>query len=298
MKRWLQVGVCALCALWICSVTTGVTEALAKKKKTSKKEANKKKASKKAAKKKPDAREAAQKPSAKPLNKAERLVEEMVKTSGGKEAWLKVRTLQGVGKTRIVTAMGEHTGQLVTYFLKPNYQRVEMRFGRQKLVQMFSPKGGWLQQNGVTRPLPGSMLETAAAESARSDLELRYRKDGIQVKLAGEKKVRGKACWVVVFTDKKKRQTTYYIGKKDHLLHKRSYKGPSPLGLGKTMFSTYHSKFRWVKVPGKGRHKVRIPHEVENFMAGRKVGVILLRKIKLNVAKIKPRLFRPRSPVD
>ncbi len=232
-----------------------------------------------------------------PRTRAERIVEKMVAAMGGRANLALVRTMMARGTTKLVTPLGERAGKLVTYSLKPSYQRVDMTIAQQKITQSFYPGGGWLRQGRAVLPMPRSMLSVAQAESLRSDLELRYFKIGVKVILAGERKVQKQPCYVIHFVDKRKRTTIYAIARKTWLPLERSYVGPSPLGGGKMRFTTHQNDFRWVQLP-KSRRKIRVPFYIENFMNNRKIGSIQLTQVKLNPKNIIPAFFRPPNPTE
>lgn len=232
-----------------------------------------------------------------PRTQAEKIVEKMVKASGGRAAMNAIKSMYMVGKTRLVTVLGERTAKMVAYEIKPSYQRLDMSFGKQTITQSFTPAGGWMRQNGAIFQLPRSMVEMTKAEMARTNLELRYALEPITVSLIKVRSIRGVDCYVIVFVDQKKNRTTYYISKKDHTLIKRSYVGPSPLGTGKQRFTTYHSDFRWVPIPGT-KLRIRLAFRVENHIGGRKVGTILMRKAEINPKHVTKQTFQRPSPVE
>ncbi|HAA54362.1 MAG TPA: hypothetical protein DCE42_06380 [Myxococcales bacterium] len=234
----------------------------------------------------------------KKLTKAEKIIEAMLKRMGGRKALVHVRSTLSTGTSQAVTALGERTGKIKTYMLKPHSQRTELRFGSMLFVQAFNEVGGWLRQGGVTLPLPKAMVEMAKEEAIRTDIELRYRRDKMKVKLLGKRTIRGKSCWIVLFTDTKNNRTTYYITRGRKLLLKRSYTGPSPLGQGKVRFSTYLGKYRWFSLPKQRKLRVKLPLHIDNYMDGKKIGAIQFRKIKVNSPKVKASLFAQQSPVD
>lgn len=232
-----------------------------------------------------------------PTTKAEKIVEEMIKVTGGRKALSELQSIYAKGSSKVVTPLGVRTARLVQYTLKPNYQRIEQHFGRQVMMISFYPGGGWLSQNGVRIPLPKSMLEVARSDNARMDLELRYLKEDIKVILKGSKKIKGMDCWEIQFVDKQKRKTTYFIDKDKKLLRKRSYTGPSPLGQGKVLFATFHSKFKWLSIKG-SKNKIQMPFRIEQYMRGNKVGTMTYRQIKLNSPKVNKSRFKRSTPVE
>ena len=232
-----------------------------------------------------------------PTTKAEKIVEEMIKVTGGRKALSELKSIYAKGSSKVVTPLGMRTARLVQYTLKPKYQRVEQHFGRQVMVITFYPGGGWLSQNGVTIQLPRSMLEVSRSENARMDLELRYLKENIKVVLKGTKKVKGMDCWEIQFIDRQKRKTTYFIDKDKKLLRKRTYMGPSPLGQGKVRFSTFHSNFKWLTIHD-SKNKIQLPFQIEQHMRGNKVGTMIYQQIKLNSPKVTKGRFKRSTPVE
>lgn len=245
----------------------------------------------------PVARKPAKSKDFKPRSKAERIVEKMVKAMGGRSNLLKVHTIQASGTTSLNTPLGARRGKLVTYSRKPNYQRVDMDIAGQQITQSFHPGGGWLRQGSAVLRMPQSMLSVAQAESVRSDLELRYFKDGIKVELVGERKVGKEPCYVVRFTDHQKRSTTYAVSRKTWFPLERSYKGPSPLGGGTVTFMTRQSDFRWVAFPN-ASFKIRVPFKIVNLINNRSLGSIQLKKVKLNPPNIASSFFLPPNPTE
>lgn len=233
----------------------------------------------------------------KPRTKAERIVEKMVLAMGGRANLLKVHTMQASGATKLNTPLGARSGTLVTYSRKPNYQRVDMDINGQKITQSFYPGGGWLRQGSAILRMPLSMLSVARAESVRSDLELRYFRDGIKVELVGERKVGKEPCYVIRFTDKEKRSTTYAISHKTWFPLERSYQGPSPLGGGTVTFMTRQSDFRWVAFPN-ASFKIRVPYKIVNLINNRSLGAIELKTVKLNPPNVAPSFFLPPNPTE
>jgi len=232
-----------------------------------------------------------------PKTVVEKLVAKMVKTMGGRKNLLSVRSTYSIGHTKIITALGEQSGKIISYFLKPAQQRTEIQIGHTTIIQTINKLGGWMQQGTSIISLPRSMIEMSNAELAHLDLEIRFLTEDIKVRQLGQRRIRGKECSVVSFTDKKKRKTLYYISQKNHRLIKSSYLAPSPLGQKKTRYSTYASKYRWVYFPNK-KDKILIPFFIEKFMGGRKVGSISLKKVFINSPKVTKQLFKIPSPVD
>lgn len=231
------------------------------------------------------------------LTRAQRIVEQAIKASGGRKALQAVRSILATGKITLATPLGPRAGKIVSYAIKPNYQRIDMTIGKSVVIQSFHPGGGWFKQNSLIFTPPKAMLQLAREEEARVDLELRYLKEKISVRLLGSRRIRGRLCSIVVFQDPHKRRTTYYIDKKKHLILKRSFVGPSPLGQGKSRFSTYQGQFRPVTLHGSS-HKTLQAFHIENYMDGKKLGVIRFQKILLNSPKVKPSLFQRPRPID
>ncbi len=227
----------------------------------------------------------------------EKLVQKMVDRAGGREAMLAIRAMYSEGKAELSTVLGTQKGLMKLYSLKPDRQRSEIRIAGQTIVQAFDGRRGWMKQGSAVLALPRAMVEMAQEENAHAELELRFRTEPIVLKALGERKIRGKLCVIVKFTDEKGRKTLYYISKKDVRLRKISFIGPSPLGQAKVRYSSYLGDYRWVKVP-KSRFKVFLPFFVERYMGGRRVMSLHLSKILINPSFIKARLFRFPSPVD
>jgi len=264
--------------------------------KKAKKKATKKVKSKKVKKK---ASKKAKAPAKRVLSKADKIIEKMLKATGGRKVHKAIKSMYAAGNSQLILPNGARKAKLFQYMLKPHFQRTEQHIGPMVVIMVFYAGGGWMSQNGVVINLPKSMIEVAESEKARMDLELRYIKEGIKLKLKGSKKVRGKDCWELEFEDKKKRKTNYYIDKKKNVLVQRVYVGPSPLGIGNVKFTVHMGDFRWVPVGKKGKGgKVLMPFKTEQWMRGSLMGTVQFKKVELNGKKVKKRLFRKIRPVD
>ncbi|MCB9640084.1 MAG: hypothetical protein H6727_14415 [Myxococcales bacterium] len=231
----------------------------------------------------------------KPLTEAEKIVEKMVTALGGREVLEAIRSMYATGTVTAITRVGNRSARLHFYTMKPTYQRVDQFFGSQVFSLTTYPGGGWIRQNGAILNLPRSMIEVTESEAARQELELRYRKEGVQVTQMGARDINGTPCHVILFQDKKGRQTTYYIAKKTHLLYKRTYLGPHPLGQGQVSISTVQRDYRWLKIDGK---KVQVPFVLESYIGGNKTSTIRFQKIQLNATNVNKKVFRIPSPVE
>ena len=195
--------------------------------------------------------------------KAEDILDNYIKITGGKEAHEKIKSLTAKG--RVEAAAQGIKGQLALYFAAPNklYELMDIP-GLDKREQGYDGKVAW-EKSTVTgaRILTGEE-KAATVREATLDADVNWRQLYQKAELAGEEAVNGKPAYKVIMTPNEGAPSTRFYDKESGLLVKSIETVTS--AMGKITTEALISDYK--KVNG-----VLFPHKIKQTALGQSADI-------------------------
>ncbi len=214
------------------------------------------------------------------LAKGKEILDQVIKASGGKDAFKSISNAVIKTETSASTPQGEFQISMITFHIFPDKIRQEMSMPFGTIVTVFDGEKGWMASPQGTQDLPESQLKEIKSELFRSHFHLFLAED-LKVQFIGEESLDDKKVDVILLSDPAGNQLKMYVDQVTGLPLKESYHGTSMMGPAtvEQIFSDYR------EVSG-----VKIPFSIKSFASGQKMAETKILEINFNT-QIDPELF-------
>lgn len=174
--------------------------------------------------------------------KAEDILEKMIKASGGREALATVKDTTVRGTIEVIQFGA--TAPMTIYQKEPNKYRLEMEIMGFQITQVFDGQRALMTnpQTGEIMELPPEQTKSMMKQALGNDSILHPDKYGISYTYKGEETVDGKKCLVLEQNFQDGDTVTMYLDASTYLPYKSKYKTLTQSGTeieGETLFSDY-----------------------------------------------------------
>ena len=214
------------------------------------------------------------------LAKGKEILDQVIKASGGKEAFKSITNSVIKTETSASTPQGEFQISMITFHIFPDKIRQEMSMPFGTIVTVFDGEKGWIVSPQGIQDLPESQLREVKSELFRGRFHL-FLADDLRVQFMGEESVDNKKVGVILISDPAGNQVKMYVDQKTYLPLKESYHGTTMMGPAtvEQIFSDYR------EVSG-----VRVPFSIKSFANEQKMAETKILEINFNT-QIDPELF-------
>lgn len=174
--------------------------------------------------------------------KAEDILEKMIKATGGREALAAIKDTTIRGTIEIIQFGA--TAPMTIYQKEPNKYRLEMEIMGFQITQVYDGQKALMTnpQTGEIMELPPEQAKSVMKQALGNDSILHPDKYGISYAYKGEETVDGKKCLVLEQTFQDGDIVTVYLDAETYLPYKNKYNTLSQSGTeieGETLFSDY-----------------------------------------------------------
>jgi len=214
------------------------------------------------------------------LAKGKEILDQVIKASGGKDAFKSISNSVIKTETSASTPQGEFQISITSFHIFPDKIRQEMSMPFGTIVTVFDGEKGWISTPQGTQDLPESQLRELKSELFRSHFHLFLAED-LRGQFLGEESVDDKKVDVILISDPAGNQVKKYVDQKTHLPLKESYHGTTMMGPA-TVEQTF-SDYR--EISG-----VKVPFSITSFANQQKMAETKILEINFNT-QIDPELF-------
>ncbi len=214
------------------------------------------------------------------LAKGREILDQVVKASGGRDAFKSLTNSVIKTETSASTPQGEFQISITSFHIFPDRIRQEMSMPFGTIITVFDGEKGWMVGPQGTQDLPESQLRELKSDLFRSHFHLFLAED-LKVQFMGEESLEDKKVDVISISDPSGNQLKIWVDQVTHLPLKESYHGTTMMGPAtvEEIFSDYQ------EVLG-----MKIPFSITSFANQQKMAETKILEINFNT-QINPELF-------